>query len=166
MAEAAADIGLSFSNELHPDVRCQSEKATPIGAVMAHDHPLAERDMLEFADLVNYQLIRSYDSFSHRSFVNDAMAGLGFTLSTQIFTNALPLAKSMIMNGNGVGLYSKIGFIDEIEAARLCYVALSSPILKELRIGVLISSRSGLLPVQHLLSRALSRSLRALRLDS
>ncbi len=166
VADGTADIGLSFSNDLHPDVRCQAEKSTPIGAIMAHDHPLAERDLLEVGDLVPYQLIRSYDSQSHRSFVNEAVASLGVQLSTQISTNALPLAKAMILKGRGIGVYSKIGFVDEIEDGRLRYVALNSPLLRELRIGVLISARTGLLPVQHLLARALAKSLRSLRLDS
>jgi len=166
VAEGTADIGVSFSNDLHPDVRCQAEKSTPIGAIMAHDHPLAERDLLEVSDLVPYQVIRSYDSQSHRSFVNEAVANLGLQLSTQMSTNSLPLAKSMLLGGHGVGVYSKIGFIDEIEDGRLRYVALNSQSLRELRIGVLISARTGLLPVQHLLARALSKSLRSLRLDS
>ncbi len=166
VAEGTADIGLSFSNDLHPDVRCQAEKSTPIGAIMANDHPLAERDLIEVGDLGPYQLIRSYDSQSHRSFVNEAVASLGVQLSTQLATNSLPLAKAMILNGRGVGVYSKIGFVDEIEVGQLRYVALNSPLLRELRIGVLISARTGLLPVQHLLARALSKSLRSLRLDS
>lgn len=166
VAEETADIGLSFSNDLHPDVRCQAEKSTPIGAIMANDHPLAERDLIEVSDLAPYQLIRSYDSQSHRSFVNDAVASLGVQLSTQLSTNSLPLAKAMIRNGRGIGVYSKIGFVDEIEDGQLRYVALNSPLLRELRIGVLTSARTGLLPVQHLLARALSKSLRSLRLDS
>lgn len=166
VAEGTADIGLSFSNDLHPNVRCQAEKSTPIGAIMVHDHPLAERDMLELSDLVPYQLVRSYDSQSHRSFVNEAMANVGVQLSTHLSTNSLPLAKAMILEGRGIGVYSKIGFIDKIEDGRLRYVAINSPMLRELRIGVIISARTGLLPVQHLMSRALSKSLRLLRLDS
>lgn len=166
VAEGKADVGVSFSNDLHPDVRCQAEKSTPIGAIVAHDHPLAERDLLEISDLVPYALIRSYDSQSHRSVVNEAVTSLGVQLSTQMSTNSLPLAKAFILKGSGIGIYSKIGFIDEIEDGRLRYVALNSPLLRQLRIGVLISARTGLLPVQHLLVRALSKSLRSLRLDS
>lgn len=166
VADGAADIGVSFSNDLHPDVRCQAEKATPIGAIMAMDHPLAERDLLEVGDLAPFQLIRSYDSQSHRSFVNETAANLGVQMSTLVSTNSLPLAKSMILSGHGVGIYSKIGFLEEIEDGRLRYVGLDSPVLRDLRIGVLISARTGLLPVQHLLARALAKSLRGLRLDS
>lgn len=166
VADGEATIGISFSNGLHPNVRCQAEKSTPIGAIVPNDHPLSEREMLEMADLRNYPLVRSYDSFTYRSFVNEAIGDHGPALTTHLYTNALPLAKAMILNGNGLGLYSKIGFLDEIDAGRLRYVPLDSPVLKELRIGVLISARSALLPVQHLLSRTLSKSLRSLRLDS
>lgn len=166
VADGTADIGVSFSNDLHPDVRCQAEKSTPIGAIMVCDHPLAERDLLEVSDLVPYQLVRSYDSQSHRSFVNEVVADLGLQLATQMSTNSLPLAKSMILRGHGVGVYSKIGFVDEINDGRLRYVAINSPLLRDLRIGVLISARTSLLPVQHLLARALAKSLRSLRLDS
>jgi DNA-binding transcriptional LysR family regulator len=133
---------------------------------MAMDHPLAERDLLEVGDLAPFQLIRSYDSQSHRSFVNETAANLGVQMSTLMSTNSLPLAKSMILSGHGVGIYSKIGFLEEIEDGRLRYVGLDSPVLRDLRIGVLISARTGLLPVQHLLARALAKSLRGLRLDS
>ena len=166
VAEGIVDIGVSFSNELHPDVRCQFEKATPIGAIMADDHPLAERNALSFEDLAQFQLIRSYDAFSHRSIVNDAVAEVGVTLSTQLFTNSLPLARSMLLFGGSVGIYSKIGFIKEIEAQELRYLTINSPMLQKLRIGVLISARSALTPVQHLLSRSMALSLKALKLDS
>ncbi len=166
VADGDADIGLSFSNDLHPSVRSQAEKSTPIGAIMEPGHPLAERDVIEPHDLGNYQMIRSYDAFAHRSIVNDVMTELGLSLPTQIFTNSLPLAKSMITGSNSVGLYSKIGFLREIETNSLRYLPVNSPILKELRIGVLISSRSSLPPVQHGLSRRLAKALRGLRLDS
>lgn len=166
VADGDVDIGMSFSNDLHPNVRSQAEKSTPIGALMTPGHPLAERDVIEMKELCSYQMIRSYDAFSHRSIVNDAISDLGTNLPTLIFTNSLPAAKSMIAARNCIGLYSKIGFLDEIEAEEMRYVPVGSPVLKELRIGVLISSRSALPPVQHGLSRRLARALRGLRLDS
>lgn len=166
VADGAVDIGISFSNDLHPDVRCQAEKSTPIGALMTPSHPLAARDILQFQDLVPFPTIRSYDSLTHRSIVNEAANSMGVPLSTQLFSNSLPLAKDMILRGKGVGIYSKIGFIDEIDAGRLRYRAIASPALQTLRIGVLISTKSGLTPIQHLLCRAVAKSLISLRLDS
>ena len=72
----------------------------------------------------------------------------------------------MIMNGRGIGLYSKIGFLEEIEAGKLRYISLKSSFLKDLRIGLLIPSRSNQTPVENSLCRILSKSLRQLRLDS
>ena len=166
VAEGEIDIGISFCNDLLPGVRIHTEKATPIGAIMRPDHPLAERDTLEINDLSNFRLIRSYDGTSERSLWSEAMEKTGIAISTQTNTNSLPLARAMIKRSQSVGIYTKIGFLEEIDMGLLHYIALQSPVLSGLRIGILISSRTSLTPANHLLCRSLSKALRALRLDS
>lgn len=166
VADGDAGIGITFCNELHPGVRTYTEKSTPIGAIMTTNHPLAERDSIDFCDLAPFRLIRSYDALAQKSLVNEAMADLKVPLPTGYFTNSLPFARSMILRGHGIGLYSKIGFLDEIHAERLRYVPVLSTYLKDLRIGILIPTRSNQTPIENLLCRFLSKSLRSLRLDS
>ncbi|WP_420333662.1 LysR family transcriptional regulator [Roseibium sp.] len=166
VAEGDAGIGISFCNDLHPGVRVRTEKSAPIGAILTENHPLAERDALDIEDLTPFPLIRSYDALAERSLVNLALADNKIPLKTACFTNSLPLARSMIMSGRGIGLYSKIGFLEEIEAGKLRYISLKSSFLKDLRIGLLIPSRSNQTPVENSLCRILSKSLRQLRLDS
>lgn len=166
VAEGDFDIGISFCNDLLPGVRVHTEKSTPIGAIMRPDHPLAERDTLEISDLSNFHLIRSYDGVSERSLWSEAMENTGVTISTQANTNSLPLARALLKRSQSIGIYTKIGFLEEIDMGLLHYIALQSPILSGLRIGILISSRTGLSPTNHLLCRSLSKALRALRLDS
>ncbi|QDG77240.1 LysR family transcriptional regulator [Labrenzia sp. PHM005] len=166
VAEGEADIGISFSNDLHPGVRLQTEKSAPIGAILTKNHPLAERDALDLEDLTPFPLIRSYDALAERSLVNLALADHTIPLKTACFTNSLPLARSMILSGRGIGLYSKIGFLKEIESGELSYLPLKSSFLKDLKIGLLIPSRSNQKPIENALCRILSKSLRQLRLDS
>jgi DNA-binding transcriptional LysR family regulator len=166
VAEGDAGIGISFCNDLHPGVRLRTEKSAPIGAILNKNHPLAERDALDIEDLVPFSLIRSYDALTERSLVNLALADNKIPLKTACFTNSLPLAKSMILSGHGVGLYSKIGFLNEIEAGKLRYISLKSSFLKDLKIGILIPGRSNQTPIENSLCRILSKSLRLLRLDS
>lgn len=166
VAEGDAGIGISFCNDLHPGVRLRTEKSAPIGAILNKNHPLAERDALDIEDLVPFSLIRSYDALTERSLVNLALADNKIPLKTACFTNSLPLAKSMILSGHGVGLYSKIGFLNEIEAGKLRYISLKSSFLKDLKIGILIPGRSNQTPIDNSLCRILSKSLRLLRLDS
>ncbi|WP_299471958.1 LysR family transcriptional regulator [uncultured Roseibium sp.] len=166
VAESDAGIGISFCNDLHPGVRTRTEKSAPIGAILNNDHPLAERDSLDIEDLIPFPLIRSYDALTERSLVNLAIEDDKVPLKTACFTNSLPLARSMILKGHGIGLYSKIGFLSEIEAGELRYLPLKSSFLKDLKIGLLIPSRSHQTPIENALCRILSKSLRSLRLDS
>lgn len=166
VADGRVGIGISFCNDLRPGVRIHTEKSTPIGAILSTKHPLAERPSLEFSDLAPFQLIRSYDALAQRSLVNEVVADLSVPLATAFYTNSQPLARSLILHGHGIGLYSKIGFLDEIEDGQLRFVSVLSTFLNSLKMGILIPSRSHQSPVEHLLCRELSKSLRSLRLDS
>lgn len=166
VAEGEVNIGISFCNDLLPGVRIHSEKATPIGAILRPDHPMAERDALELDDLAPFQVVRSFDGRMRQSLLNDAIAEAHTELPLQLVTNSLPLARSLVLSNHGIGIYSKIGFLDEIDAGLLRYITVMSPVLKNLKIGILTSSRSHPSPATHLMCRSLSKALKALRLDS
>lgn len=164
--EGEADIGLSFCNELQPDVRTLAEKSTPIGAVMLPNHPLAERSTVGLTDIASYPKVRSIDGRGRNSILDHVASDSGETLSARIFTNSLPLAKQMILQGRGIGLYTKIGFLDEVEAGALRFVPLDVDFLNRLRVGVIVSSRIGMGPAKHIVCDELIRSLKAMKLDS
>lgn len=166
VADGEVNIGISFCNELLPGVRVHTEKATPIGAILRPDHPMAERDALEVDDLAAFQVVRSYDGRARQSLLNDAISEANSELPQQLVTNSLPLARSLVLSDHGIGIYSKIGFLDEIEQGQLRYITILSPVLKDLKIGILTSSRHHPSPATHLMCRSLSKALRALRLDS
>ncbi len=166
VAEGETDIGISFSTELLPGVRIHTEKATPIGAIMRSDHPLAGRDALEIEDFEPFRLIRSYDGLDQHSLWDEAVGSHKINVPTQVFTNSLPLARTMIERTHGIGIYTKIGFLDEIEDGSLAYVPIRRPNLSKLKIGILVSSRHGLAQSNFLMCNHLARHLKALRLDS
>lgn len=166
VADGDVNIGISFCNDLLPGVRIHSEKATPIGAILRPDHPLAERDVLQIEDLVAFQVLRSYDGQGAHSLLNDEMSDIQAELPLQLVTNSLPLARSLILKNRGIGIYSKLGFLDEIEQGKLRYITILSPVLKSLKMGLLTSSRSNPSPATHLMCRSLSKTLKALKLDS
>jgi len=166
VADGSADIGVTFTNDLRAGVRPYTEKAAPIGAIMRPDHPLAGRDRLQIEDLVPYHLVRSYDGVTERSLWNEAAGVAGVTVPTQTWTNSLPLAHALIRRTHGIGIYTKIGFLEEIEDGRLHYIPVQSQILSDLRIGIVISSRTALSQPANLLCRSLAKALRTLRLDS
>lgn len=166
VAEGHADIGITFTNDLRAGVRPYTEKSAPIGGIMRPDHPLAGRDRLLVDDLVPFHVVRSYDGVTERSMWNEAMAVANVAVPTHTTTNSLPLARSLIRRNHCVGIYTKIGFLEEIEDGRLQYVPIQSQVLSDLKIGIIISARTAPSQPSSLLCQSLSRALRALRLDS
>lgn len=166
VADGVVNIGISFCNDLLPGVRIHSEKATPIGAILRPDHPMAERDALDLEDLAAFQIVRSLDIRGQHDLVKEAISNAQCEFPLQLSTNSLPLARNLVLNNQGVGLYSKIGFLEEIEQGLLRYITILSPVLKNRKMGVLTSSRSHPNPATNLMCRALSKALNAMKLDS
>ena len=166
VAEGHADIGVTFTNDLRAGVRTYTEKSAPIGAIMRADHPLAGRDRLQVDDLVPFPVVRSYDGVTERSLFGEAMATAGVVVPTHTTTNSLPLARSLISRMDCIGIYTKIGFLEEIGDGRLVYVPIQSQILSDLKIGIVISARTALSQPGNLLCGSLAKAIRALRLDS
>ena len=63
-------------------------------------------------------------------------------LKTQIFTNTLSIAKQAILSKQVVGIYTKIGFVDEIEEKKLKFVPIADSALSNYRMGVFVSASS------------------------
>jgi DNA-binding transcriptional LysR family regulator len=166
VADGVVNIGISFCNQLLPGVRIHSEKATPIGAILRTDHPMAERDALNLKDLAAFQIVRSLDNRGQHDLIKEAISNAQCELPLQLITNSLPLARNLVLNNQGVGLYSKIGFLEEVEQGLLQYITILSPALKNRKMGILTSSRSHPNPATNLMCRALSKALKAMKLDS
>ena len=166
VAVGEADVGITFSNDLHPDVRVFSEKAAPFGLVMRPDHPLAERTSVSVEDIVGYPLVRTIDARGGNSILDQQMANLAVPLSTHIYTNALEVAKQMILSNHVMGIYTKIGFLREIERGVLRFVKLNHPTLSEYRIGLIVSATCNIDPVKHLFFGLVERLLKTTRFDA
>ena len=72
----------------------------------------------------------------------------------------------MILAGKGIGLYTKLGFLNEVEADILRFIPIELGGLETLKIGVMVSSKVSLSPIKHLACNEIVRALRAIRLDS
>ena len=127
---------------------------------------MAERDVLDIEDLAAFQIVRSLDERGQHDLVAEAISEAQCNLPWQLTTNSLPLARNLLLRNHGVGLYSKIGFLEDIQQGLLRYITILSPVLKDRKMGVLTSSRSHPNPAIHLMCRSLSKALKAMKLDS
>ncbi len=166
VSDDSTDIGISFVDDAHPGVRSLTEKSAPIGVVMLPNHPLAERHSLSVADLAGFPMIRSIDARGGQSIIDQVVSDIAPLLSTTMFTNSQPMAREMIIRGRGLGLYTKLGFLKEIEAGKLRYVPLEVAHLKSLKLGVIVSDQINMAPIKHLLCNEIAKAFSLIRLDS
>lgn len=165
VASGETDIGFSFTNYLHPDVRVIAEKAAPFGVIMRPDHPLAERNSVGVEDIRGYPLVRTIDARGRNSILDQEMEMVAVSLSTHIFTNALTIAKQAIASNQAIGIYTKIGFLDEIDMGKLRFVPLSVKSLSQYKIGLIMSASSGIDPIKRLFTTSVEREFRSLSLN-
>jgi DNA-binding transcriptional LysR family regulator len=154
VASGDVDIGMNFTNMAHPDVRVILEKASPFGIIMRTDHPLAEKTVIEIPELRGFPLVRTIDARGRNSILDMEIDNATALLTTHIFTNALTIAKQAIHSNRAIGIYTKIGFLKEIEAKELVFVPLAMKSLKEYRIGLMISAAVGVDPVKRAFANA------------
>lgn len=148
VASGEIDIGFNFTNLNHPGTRVVLEKSAPFGIIMPPDHPLAEKTSVEAKDLEGYPLVRTIDARGRNSLLDQEINEAAAYLKTHIFTNALSIAKQSILSNRAVGIYTKIGFLAEIEAKELVFVPFGLQALREYRTGLIISANSAIDPVK------------------
>jgi DNA-binding transcriptional LysR family regulator len=143
-------------------LRVFSEKAAPFGIIVRSDHPLAERINVSIGDLQGYAVVRTIDARSRNSILDQEIESMTVSLSTHIFTNALTVAKQAIRANKMVGIYTKIGFMEEVEAGELKFVPLAVMALSEYKIGVVTLGSVGISPIKRLFLNAVDRTFRSL----
>ncbi|MDF1775201.1 MAG: LysR family transcriptional regulator [Rhizobiaceae bacterium] len=166
VASGVTDIGISFTNDSHPDVRVFAEKATPFGLIMRPDHPLAERTSLTIEDIGGYPLVRTIEARAGNSILDQEMASIAVHLPTHLFTNSLIIAKQGILSNQVMGIYTKIGFMSEIERGELKFVKLSQKALSEYKIGLFVSASTSIDPVKRLFLGVVERLFKTLNFDT
>ena len=130
------------------------------GVIMRPDHPLAERSSIEVEELRGYRLVRTIDARGRNSILDHEINTAAGALTTHIFSNALMISKQAIRDNRAVGIYTKIGFLEEIEARELVFVPLAMKSLREYRVGVMISASVGIDPVKRVFLNTIEASFK------
>lgn len=161
VADGAADIGLSFTRMIHQNVRVVAERPAPFGFLVHADHPLANTGEIALDQCLGYRFVRTHNARGNDSLVNrDLNLGL-VNLSTVMHASSLIVAKQAILDRMGIGIYTKIGFQDEIAAGTVRFVRLADPIAADYRLGVIIPAQRYLAPLVQSFVTALARQLKA-----
>ncbi len=158
-----ADIGLSFTNQvndLHPELRILAEVPAPMGLLVSPNHPLADRDFVNIEDCTPFQQVRTLDARRKSSFIDLEIDTIKTPLSTIFYTNSHIMAKQAILSGIGIGIYTKIGFLSEVETKEVRFIPFQDSRLKDYSVGTIVSAHQNLDKASHLFAKLIERHLR------
>ncbi|HTB36521.1 MAG TPA: LysR family transcriptional regulator [Reyranella sp.] len=132
------DFGVLFVDNRHRGVDVIAEFPTAVGALMRADHPLAGRKSLTLTECVGHPVVMLQDRWLLDAIMATEFADSGARLTPRIVSNSIEFMRQVIKSGLGIGFFTPVGFVDEIERGDLVHVPLAEPGLAGSAIGILV----------------------------
>ena len=134
------DIAISFVDRRHRDIDVVAERRTPLGAVVARGHELANRKRVSLRDCADYPAILVHDRMPLTPTLESEFAARRTVIQGRVISNSLESMRAMLLAGLGVGFFTSLGFAREIARGELVHIPLSEPRLRKISIGVMVRS--------------------------
>jgi len=138
IAVGKSDFGLLFLDRRLRHTEVVAQLPTSIGAVMRADHPLARRRSVSFTDCAAYPVAMVHDRWLPDLIMATAFAESDVKLEPRIVSNSVDFLRQIIEMGLGIGFFTPIGFLDEIESGDLVHVPLTERLLADSAIAILV----------------------------
>ncbi|NTF46133.1 LysR family transcriptional regulator [Rhizobium rhizogenes] len=122
VASGDVDLGLGFDFVEHTNVRVLSIALAPLGAVVAPDHPLAERSSLRLSECVRYPLILADKTTAIRPYIDQVFERSKITPSSSVETNSIEMMRQIAINEGGISFLTPFDIESELALGRLVYI--------------------------------------------
>lgn len=137
VVEDEAHLGLVFNPAADPKLRSHASQPQPVCVIVNPQHPLAqETHPIELAGLDTYRLALPGVSFGIRQILTQAEQQLGVMLTPTLTCNTIAMLKRFSMHG-GVTLLPTFVVDEDLEAGRLCAIALHNEIFASPRVHLI-----------------------------
>lgn len=141
-----ADIGIAFALRRTADLQQLGVGHFRLGAIVAADHPLAERQEVSFATCAEHRLILAKADLSIHHLLAPVIARTRSSHKAALETGSVDLAVQMAKRGAGVAFQTRIGIEAELAAGSLVHLPLNDNGALVSDLGVYVRS-SRFLPV-------------------
>lgn len=141
-----SDIALTFTNALQRPVRVVAERETPIGAVMASDHPLATKEAIRMEDCANYPLLLHKVQLPEGPTSRAAFIAAGISPDPILVSNSLAMTKEMLSSDHSIAFFTRIAFRKDILDGDLVHVPFVDDRSFGLKFGIVVSENRRLSP--------------------
>lgn len=114
-----------------------------IGAVVSKDHPLAVRESVSFSECAAYPMVQLFDSWLE-SLADTEFRNTGLHYEPNIRSNSWMFVREMIRSGKGIGFFTPVGIMSEIQREELIFVPVEIPENVNSRLSIYVNkSRLG-----------------------
>lgn len=140
IANDSADVGLTFGSRSFTGIEVRHEVPAPLCAIMHVDHPLARRKRLSLFDCEKHDIIVQEDSGPVGDFLGDEIVALKRVSRPILISDTIVASKACILTGGCVGFFTRLGFLQEIEAGIVVAVPLAEEAPSSLTLVTIVSS--------------------------
>jgi DNA-binding transcriptional LysR family regulator len=155
VAAGDIDMGFTFVGQIPRAVRFTAEISAPIGVVMRADHPLANKLAVDFDELSRYPILTQTGPLPKGADSDAAFATFKSEIKPKLQSNSIQMLKLAIMLNIGVSLFTRLGFLHEIEKGDIAWRPLNSTGVNTIRIGLVVPSQRDLTPPAEQFARRL-----------
>jgi DNA-binding transcriptional LysR family regulator len=155
VAAGDIDMGFTFVGQIPRSVRYMTEISAPIGVVMRADHPLANKLAVDFDELSRYPILTQTGPLPKGADADAAFATFKSEIKPKLQSNSIQMLKLAVMLNIGVSLFTRLGFLHEIEKGDIAWRPLNSSGVNTIRIGLVVPAQRDLTPPAEQFARRL-----------
>lgn len=156
------DLAIIFTEGRKLYHRVLTSITTEVGVIVPAGHPLAKLKRVEFTQCADYRLLTLDDLWIRRLMSHANFAAKGDSIKPRMIANSFPIILNAIRSGVGIGLFTPIGFLDEIEKGELRYIRLAEPDFHGTEISLIAPHDQALSSPAHMIADLLIERLQAM----
>lgn len=139
VSDHKVDLGLTFVSETWPKIDIRVEIPAPIGVVMRPDHPLASKDVIDFADVAAYPKLAQAGTIPTAANIDKDFALFRSSFEPKLMSNSIQMLKLALLANQGIAFFTAFGFLSELKAGELVWKPFSSPGINRMTLGLLVA---------------------------
>lgn len=138
LIDERAEVGFGFITETHPQITVALHRDVPIGAIIRHDHALAEtRGPVGLAECLHHPMAMATPEISIRRVVDPFLLQATHSLPPMVEVDSIRMLVELALTGRYASITTPIGAQADIAEGRLVFRPLAETGLPQNRFGVM-----------------------------
>ncbi len=138
--EGRTDIGLAFYPPAEAELETVFKMREPLVAVMAADHPLADRPRVSLADCAAYPIASPMKHTGSRILIDVACKAAGIHIAPSLDTNSFQLRVEFVKVNHGITFLSRLSAWDNLRSGELVAVPIRDRLVNNASIDAIVHS--------------------------